>query len=739
MIQKSTCISIRIILVFILFLLNPFVTQAQEKSEKADRPKIALVLSGGGAKGFAHIGVLKVLEKEGIPIDMIVGTSIGSLVGGIYSLGYNASELEVLVKSLNWERVLTDDVSRINLSNHDQLLKQRYIFSLPINGSKKLSLPQGIIKGQNVLNLFCDLSGNVPIDADFSKFPIPFACVATNLETGEELVLNNGSLPTAMFSSMAIPVAFQSYDREGHLLVDGGIVNNFPTDVAKRMGADIIIGVDIRNDSFDRKKLKSLNNVLGQLINFFDQEKQSANKSYCDLIITPDITGYTMSSFNSKAVDTLIVRGETAANGLRKELRELKTKYGLETKQKSRMLVKPDKWHINDLSFTGNTHLDSDFLRKTLDMKVPGDFSADEIEEAIDRLYGLGGFDLIYYNLIDTEEGKLLNLNITTKNVFTQNIGFKANTTDATAILLNITQKNYGNVFGLLSASTELSVNPGLSIMAESNKTNFPIIGISIKGKYQNYNIYNKGENVYKINMFYSSGSVYIYKPFLKKFNLGIGIQEEYYWGDIFRKNGDYPVLEGKTSSFLTNAYSYLSFDNMDDFYFPTKGTNLYAEFSLLADFPKNNDVSPIGLFKMRNVIPLWSKTALLLDLYGRALYHSDSPQSKITLIGGESYSQYFNYHLPFVGLQAVNAGERLINIGLIGFRTQIAKKQYISLLFNGLRQSSGMNPWKNTSTIYGGGIKYAIMTFIGPLDMTLGYSSSADKLNFSANFGYWF
>jgi len=301
MIQKSTCISIRIILVFILFLLNPFVTQAQEKSEKADRPKIALVLSGGGAKGFAHIGVLKVLEKEGIPIDMIVGTSIGSLVGGIYSLGYNASELEVLVKSLNWERVLTDDVSRINLSNHDQLLKQRYIFSLPINGSKKLSLPQGIIKGQNVLNLFCDLSGNVPIDADFSKFPIPFACVATNLETGEELVLNNGSLPTAMFSSMAIPVAFQSYDREGHLLVDGGIVNNFPTDVAKRMGADIIIGVDIRNDSFDTKKLKSLNNVLGQLINFFDQEKQSANKSYCDLIITPDITGYTMSSFNSKA------------------------------------------------------------------------------------------------------------------------------------------------------------------------------------------------------------------------------------------------------------------------------------------------------------------------------------------------------------------------------------------------------------------------------------------------------
>jgi len=739
MIHKSTLLSIRTILVFSLFLLNSFVSQAQEQSEKTDRPKIALVLSGGGAKGFAHIGVLKVLEEEGIPIDMIVGTSIGSLVGGIYSLGYSASELEVLVKSFNWERVLTDDVSRSDLSKHNQLLKQRYVFSLPINGDNKLSLPQGIIKGQNVLNLFCGLSGNVPIDADFAKFPIPFACVATDLETGDEMVLRNGSLPTAMFSSMAIPIAFQSYDREGHLLVDGGIVNNFPTDVAKRLGADIIIGVDIKKDYYDRNKLKSLNNVLGQLVNFFDQAKESTNKSLCDLNIRPDVTGYTVSSFNSQAVDTLILRGEVAANKLRKELRELKTKYGLEAQQKSRLLVKPDKWHIHDLSFSGNYHLDQDFLRKTLEMKIPGDFSADEIKNAIDKLYGLGGFDLIYYNLTDAEGGKSLNLNITTKKEFTQNIGFKANTIDATAIMLNITQKNYGNVFGLLSASTELSVNPGISIIAESNKTNFPIIGVSMKGKYQNYNIFDKGENIYKINMFYSSGSVYIYKPFLKKFNLGIGLQEEYYWGDIFRKDGDYPIIEGKTSNFLTNAYTYMTFDNMDDFYFPTKGTNLYAEFSVLADLKKTNNLSPIALFKMRNVIPLSPKTSLLLDFHGRALFNSGFPQTKITLIGGEPYSQYFNYHLPFVGLQAVNLAERFVNIGLIGFRAQIAKKQYISLLFNTLCQSPEMNPLKNGRVIYGGGVKYAIMTFLGPLDMTVGYSSSSDKLNFSANFGYWF
>lgn len=290
-----------------------------------------------------------------------------------------------------------------------------------------------------------------------------------------------------------------------------------------------------------------------------------------------------------------------------------------------------------------------------------------------------------------------MNLNITTKRGFTQNIGFKANTTDAAAILINTTQKNYRNIFGLLSVSAELSMNPGLSIMAESNKTNFPTIGVNLKGKYQNFNIFSNGDKIFKANIFYTSASVYMYKPFLKRFNLGIGLQEEYYRGDVFKKNDDYPITEGKTNNFLTNAYSYLSFDSMDDYYFPTKGTTLYGEFSLLANFHKANDVSPIALFKIRNVIPLASKTALMLDLYGRAIYNTDFPQPKMTLVGGEPYSQYFNYHLPFVGLSAVNIAERFAYVGLIGLRFQVASSQYVSLLFNGLRQSSNELIWEDS------------------------------------------
>jgi len=412
-------------------------------------------------------------------------------------------------------------------------------------------------------------------------------------------------------------------------------------------------------------------------------------------------------------------------------------KYGLEPREKSRVLVKPDQWYISDLNFIGNYHLDQDFLRKTLGLKMPGNYTSDEIKNGIDRLYGLGGFDQIYYNLTDSEKGKNLNINITTKKVFTQNIGLKANTTDAAAILVNTTQKNYGNVFGLLSTSAELSINPGLSIMAETNKTNLPTFGINIKGKYQNYNIFDKGTKIFKANIFYTSGALYIYQPFLNRFNLGIGVQEEYFHGDIFKKNDDYPITSGETNVLLTNAFSYLSFDNMDDFYFPRKGTNLYTEFSLMTDFKSTSKISPVLLFKMRNVFPVSKNSALLLDLYGRAIYNSDFPLPKMTFIGGEPYSQYFNYHLPFVGLSAVNMADRFAYIGLIGLRFKVADSQYVSALFNGLYQTD--DPSLGKEMIFGGGIKYALKTLFGPLDMTLGYSGSTEKVTFSANFGYWF
>lgn len=726
---------------FIFLITFFFRVVGQENFQRAnDHPKVALVLSGGGAKGFAHIGVLKVLEDEEIPIDIIVGTSIGSLIGGVYSIGYTASEIEYMVKNQNWEMVLSDDVPRLLLSKNDQAIAQRYLFSLSLGDKESREFPRGMIKGQNVLNLFCGLAGNVPSDTDFSNLPISFACVAADLETGNEVVIKDGFLPTAMYASMAIPGAFLPCEREGLILVDGGVVNNFPTDVAKQMGADIIIGVDIRGGFQKRENLKSMGEVLGNLINLYSKSKDSINNSLCDMIIYPDISGYSSGSFSSQAADTLIVRGEKAADTFRNQIRTLKQKYQLQPRGKSRELIMPEKWHIADLNILGDVHeMNELFFRKSLNLQVPGDYSYDEIKNAIDHLYGNGGFNKVYFSLSDSEKGKILNLHAITEKESSLNIGLKVNTTDAAALLLNVTKKNNGVTFGFLSASAELSANPGVDLIAETHKINLPTLGIQLKGKYQNYNIYEEGSKIFNADLFYSSGSIYMYQSFLNRCYIGIGFQEEYYDGDAFVKNGNSFISDEEDDQFITSAYGFFSFDNMPLFYFPPKGTSIYAEFSINSTVEETRENSAILLFKMKNVFALTSKTSLLLDLYNRSIFNADFPSVKTTLVGGDRYSQYFSYHLPFIGLPPVIITERFTSVGMIGLRYQLSESHYLSFLFNTLQQGNKMAGWNSKNAAYGGGIKYSLKTIIGPVDIGIGYSDMNSESTFSANLGYWF
>ena len=726
---------------FSLFILINTVSpkvRALPKSSEKDRPKIAVVLSGGGAKGFAHIGALKILEKEGIPIDIIVGTSMGSLIGGIYSLGYTADEIEELVTKQNWEQVLSDNVTRRNLSINDQILKQRYQLSISFSNVKSIGLPQGIIKGQNVLNIFCGLAGNVPVNADFDKLPISFACIATDLDTGEEVVMHNGFFPTALFSSMAIPGVFQPASRENKLLVDGGVVNNFPTDVAKEMGADIIIGVDIRGNLLPRNKLATMDGVFSQMVNFLGQEKDSINKSNCDILIRPDITGYSVGNFSNEAADTLIIRGENAALKTIDQIRQLKKKYKLQPRHYSRSLVSQNNWVITKIDFPENNYVNEEFLKDKLNLELPGNYTARNIKGAIDRLYGNGGFALIYYFLTDNPTGKTLNLKMIPRKMYSQNVGFRVNTNDAAAVLLNVTRRNYEKTFGFLSLSTELSANPGASFVAETNKTNIPTVGTEINVKYRNYNIFENGEKLYNADLFYSSAGLYFYKRYWNKLNFGAGIQEEYFSGDVFTKSTSELVVASKIDQAFTNAYGYIHFDDMDDFYFPGKGTRLNLEFSICTDF-SDSQLSPALLFKMNKVIPLDAKTALLFDLYSRFIFSDSYPVVKTTVVGGEPYSQYFNYHLPFVGLPPVILSESNTGVGLLGLRIKTGKTQYVSFMYNLMAQGNDIEKPDEFSFIGGGGVKYSLKTVFGPIDFGTGYSNYHKKPTFSANLGYWF
>ena len=235
----------RIFLATIFLILSSPLLRAQDTTHKKDL-KVGLVLSGGGAKGLAHIGVLKVLEEAGVRIDYIGGTSMGAMVGALYAAGYSANELDSIFRQLDFDKLLQDKTSRRAKSLHERYIYDRYAVALPFNNFK-VGLPRAVSKGQNIYNEFVKLLYPVNEIYDFSQLPIPFLCVATDIETGKGVVLENGFLPQAIQASGSFPSLFDLVEIDGKWLTDGGIADNYPVDEVKKKGMDIIIGVDVQS------------------------------------------------------------------------------------------------------------------------------------------------------------------------------------------------------------------------------------------------------------------------------------------------------------------------------------------------------------------------------------------------------------------------------------------------------------------------------------------------------------
>ncbi|MDE5606475.1 MAG: patatin-like phospholipase family protein, partial [Bacteroidales bacterium] len=293
---------------------------AAAKPLKSNRPKVGLVLSGGGAKGIAHVGILKIIEELGIPVDYITGTSMGSIIGGLYAYGYSAAELDSILRAADWDVLLSDKAIRSDISLTEKRTADQYVITLPF-GQKSSLLPIGILKGQHINNLFYTLTSNTYALNSFVELQIPFRCVATDVLTGQAIVLKDGNLAEAMRASMAIPGVFNPVEKDSMILVDGGLVDNFPVEEILKMGADIVIGVDVGFQYKGKDKLKNMANVLEMSLFMHTKTKIAKNKERCRILVTPDLTGYGPSSFG--ATDSLLARGEAAARAQYDEFKKL--------------------------------------------------------------------------------------------------------------------------------------------------------------------------------------------------------------------------------------------------------------------------------------------------------------------------------------------------------------------------------------------------------------------------------
>ncbi|MDZ7264135.1 MAG: patatin-like phospholipase family protein [candidate division KSB1 bacterium] len=369
-----------------------------------ERPKIGLVLSGGGAKGFAHVGVLKLLDSLQIPIDYIAGTSMGGIAGALYSIGYTGYDLEKLAHRNDWQTIFSDRPPRPDLPFFQKEQMGRYQLEFGMKGVKPVP-PTGLIFGQKVSLLFLSLTFPYEHITNFDHLPIPFRCVAVDLVTGNQVVLKSGSLAKAMRSTMAIPTVFSPVEWGDSLLVDGGLINNLPVDVVKEMGADIVIAVDVQSPLLERKKLTSALAVLEQTVSLVGIDRVKENLKKVDILIRPQIDEFSAADFDADKINAILQRGDEAARGSVGQLVALKEKYQLQRMDDAnylRSLLRSPR--IYSIQILGQTTVPFESLRSQINLKINDIFDPIALNKRLAELRASGRFESIDYEVVPLSE-----------------------------------------------------------------------------------------------------------------------------------------------------------------------------------------------------------------------------------------------------------------------------------------------------------------------------------------------
>lgn len=396
---------------------------AQERS----RPKVGLVLAGGGALGFAHIGVLKVIDSLGIPVDVAAGTSFGGLMTGLYAIGYDGDSLDALVSSIPWNDMFSDKPKRSELPYAEKFYTGRYHLTLPLNGFTP-EPPGGAIAGQKISLLLSRLTRDYAHISDFDSLPIPYRCVAVDLVSGNQVVMRSGPMARAMRATMSIPTVFTPVRVGDSVLVDGGLLNNYPVDAVRAMGAEIVIGVDLDGGRFVPSDDRNMFKVLERSAAIPRYQTLEEQVRHTTLFLPVPLGDFSIADFDSAKIPAIIGRGyETALvhldtlAGLKRYL----DSFGTEPRRTFPGHERVQRT-ITGVKIAGNEKLETDFLRQLLSFPPGTHFSAEAVEQRITDLYALGYFETITYTTRrDGEDGTVVQVNVKERPFRDLNIGLR--------------------------------------------------------------------------------------------------------------------------------------------------------------------------------------------------------------------------------------------------------------------------------------------------------------------------
>ena len=771
---------------------------SQDTLSVKSRPKIGVVLSGGGAKGAAHIGVLKYLEEAGIPIDYIAGTSMGAIVGGIYALGYSSDEILDIISSVDWDRLISNNVDRREISyrgkreNSTQILTVPFSLNTSAEGLKeqsfKNSLPTGIVSGDNLINLFNSLSVGYSDPMEFDEFPIPFFCVATNMMNGEAVIMNKGVFTKAIRASMAIPILFDPITIDDTLFIDGGLVNNFPAEQCRLMGADYVIGVSMSPGlESEADKLSSIFSQVNQLKVIITDKEYESYRNMCDIFISPDLMGVGMLSFDSESVARITQSGYEAATRQEAEFKALKEiidASGEEltaenTKREKAINILQEKVLISKIEMVGVGRDIERWAHRKCSAMIGEQVFKSDIDKLVSIYYGTGDYSSVTYTLhkdTASEDGYILRFNFVENPPHTFGAGFRFDSQDMISVLLRMGM-NSNHTNGLKAdISAKLGSNQWLKANLSYGRLLYPRVNLEYSFRNSELDAYDMDELVMNMKFLQHKFRLYLSENYSRTISLGADIEAEllqprkvmYSLYDAIDK--DYQPVN------TLGTFAYLHYDNLDNVNFPTRGIKGGIDYTWRDMTYSSEGTNALGLgsmlLSMESYVPLINERVVMIpQLYGSFLFGKGAVNgtangwnsiftgpvpcypSMNNMLGRTEMGRYIDQHLPFIGLNDMSLAFNNLFIGRVDIRTHLFKKHYLTLLFNYGR--SGMDfksfigkssplQWGelydyNASNWWGGGVRYSIDTKIGPLAFDITSSNISHNVNLYFSWGHYF
>lgn len=710
-----------------------------------ERKKVGLVLGGGGAKGAAEVGVLKVLEEAGIPVDYIAGTSIGAIVGGLYAIGYDAATLDSLYRNQDWMFLIKDQVKRESKAFLSKEEKDKYLLHVPLSKEKKVAFTSGgYVAGQNILNLFSKLTVGYHNVENFSDLPIPFRCVTVDVVDGKEVVLDSGSLPLAMRASMSIPGAFAPVEWDDMLLVDGGALNNLPVDVVKEMGAEIIICVDLSTGWKEKEALKSATIVLDQLFGIMAQPKYRVNREGADLYINPMLKGYNAASFQPEAIDTMLLRGELAARKKWDELIALRQIIynGTSPDTLSRMPAKRESngtYRIGQIEIEGIDDREKEWIRKQIALQEYSDIEQEKIDRVLAKLQGFDIFSRVEYRLSNTAPHNLIFL-LEMKDSRRINIGGRFDTEEVAGIIVNTSNNQQLGTNHHYSVTGRISKNPYLEAEYAFGHLFGAKLGISYRMGYHDFNLYTGKHDVGDMEFMSHTIRGY-YTRDIANFRMKAGMQFEYfdYRSDLFDRHG---LRQSEHSDFFLNYFTDFTMDTYDRVYFPTRGSQIQLQGVMYTDngFSYDDD-SPFGAFAFRaaTAIRLSSRFYMLPALKGRFVFGNDISPIYQNYVGGIFEANYLPWQKAWESVQGVHIVEKNFAAAKLALRYQIDKKIYVTALGEYGKETHEIEDMFSGDDLWGCALRFSYDFFLGPIAIQTNYSNLHKNVGFYINAGFKF